>query len=334
MTCADTLTDMPEYPHGTVERRRQYPRGAEPCQACKDAAAAYQRQRRAGARESTAAAGAEVAEGEGARLARLWAAERDAEGEGVGLGGMLGDQADALGCGHPGRWTTDHTSVVCEQCRTRGTSAGSATLADALEAARASRAPKRGEVAPRITEAEARRARIQLHAAKQQARKQLAELLADLEAAGDLADAEGNEHLSGTADGLYDLADGYHAEIADADSLELLSELVAELRAVRNGSDYGRLVRYARQCEVETARREQLAEQQAEQQHREAEAEAEADAEAERVRRQLTSSRVAALEMEGQRRAVANAPIAQLAITVFSARQQLARNRKGSWIPS
>jgi len=296
---------MPEHPHGTIERYREYPKGTARCQPCRDAWAAHQRQRRADARAEVARRpGGEVAEGEGARLARLWAAERGTEGEVLEVADVLGDQADDLGCGHPGRWTTDHTAVVCEQCKTRGTSPGSSALADALEARRKQHTPKRGEVVPRVTEAEARRARVQLHAAKRQAEKYLGELLADLEHAGELAEAEGNDYVAARAEGLYDLAEGYEAEIAEADTLELLRELLSDLDNVRRGGDFGTLMTFVNQLEVQAERRLQLEERQAEVRRREAEAEREAEQrrrEAERAereqRRQLTSARAASGEL-------------------------------------
>jgi hypothetical protein len=301
---------MPDHPHGTIERYREYPKGAARCQPCRDAWAAHQRQRRADARAEVARRpGGEIAEGEGARLARLWAAERDAGGERLAVADVLGDQADDLECdrGHPVRWTTDHTVLICEQCPGRQDSPGTSALADALEAERKRQVLKRGEVAPRLTPAEARRARVQLHAARRQAEKYLGELLADLKHAGDLAEAEGNGYLAAQAEGLYDLAEGYQAEIADADTLELLRELLSDLDNVRHGGDFGTLMTFVNQRQLEAENRRQLETRQAEQRRREAEAEREA--------RQLERQRQAE-----QRRQLASAQAGQRSLNGAQAR--------------
>lgn len=153
MTCTDTLTDMTQLaPHGTVERYRQYPKGAERCQPCRDAWAEHYRAKRAADREAHHAAGpvtraAERGRGEGtaARLAALWAAEAQADAGHF----EPGDSGHDCPAGHPRQWAGAHTVLVCLECTQIGSSPGAQAREADLGQARAERKARASAVARR-----------------------------------------------------------------------------------------------------------------------------------------------------------------------------------------
>jgi hypothetical protein len=143
-------------PHGTPERYRQYPKGADRCAPCRDAWAAHTRAKRAADREARDAAGplAQAAargrgDGTAARLEALWAAEAEAEHAG-GNGRVRtrggadqlepGDSGhDCPACGGARRWTGAHTVLVCLACKSGDSSPGAQAREADLEQARAER---------------------------------------------------------------------------------------------------------------------------------------------------------------------------------------------------
>jgi hypothetical protein len=139
-------------PHGTPERYRQYPKGAERCPPCKDAWAEHYRAKRAAEREARDAAGplAQAAErgrgsGTAARLEALWAAEAQAAAELF----EPGDSGHDCPAGHPRRWAGAHTVLVCLECKQLASSPGAQAREADLGQARAERKARAAAVVPR-----------------------------------------------------------------------------------------------------------------------------------------------------------------------------------------